>query len=176
MVTAGAPADPGVLDGVMAARPVVRAWSGIRIGGGVSFADLHLWLAGFLPGFCKLAASDATALAAEEVGKGWFPFGSVRGDSFAYQASRKADEPGVPVFEFGAGAYGPHAGVAADALIEQIRVWDRHGRDLPGNAFTFWPAGTVPPPQQPDTAVFRKIHGTVTVSWPAAEPAANTTA
>jgi protein-L-isoaspartate(D-aspartate) O-methyltransferase len=162
------PDDPGLLDGVLAAGPVT-VWSGLRIGSGVSFADLHLWLAAFLPGFCRVAATQDTALGAQEVGKDWFPFGCARGGSFAYQASRRLDQPGGPEFEFGAGAYGPHAEEAAGALIGQIRAWDRRGRDLPGDAFTFWPAGTaLPPPQQPDTAAFRKIHGTVTVSWPAA--------
>lgn len=162
----GVPDDLGLLNGVLATSPVT-AWSGVRIGGAVSFADLHLWLAAFLPGFCRVAASDGTALAGEEIGQRWFPFGGVHGDSFSFQVSRKLDGPGDPVFEFGAAAYGPHAHEAAATLIEQIRAWDRHGRDLPGDAFAFWPAGSALPPPHADTAVFRKIHGTVSASWPA---------
>ena len=50
-----APQDPSLLDGVLATERTI-AWSGITIPNGVSFADLHLWFASFLPGFCKLAA------------------------------------------------------------------------------------------------------------------------
>jgi methyltransferase of FxLD system len=48
-----APSDRSLLDGALAAGHVT-AWSGVRIGHAVSFADLHLWLAGFLPGFCRV--------------------------------------------------------------------------------------------------------------------------
>lgn len=160
----GAPDDPGVLDGALASGPVT-AWSGLRIGNAVSFADLHLWLAAFLPGFCRVAASEGTALAAEGVCKGWFPYGGVHGDSFSCLALRQT---GGAQSEFGARAYGPHSEDAADALVAQIRAWDAHGRDLSGGAFAVWPAGTAIPPLQEATGVFRKIHGTVTVSWPAA--------
>jgi protein-L-isoaspartate(D-aspartate) O-methyltransferase len=51
--------------------------------------------------------------------------------------------------------------------VEQIQAWDARSRDVPGDAFAFWPAGTVPPAQPDGTAVFPKIHGIVTVSWPA---------
>lgn len=162
------PENPSALDGALGSGPV-HAWSGITIPGRTSFASLHLWLASFLPGFCRVAAEDGTALAAEGVLKGWFPFGCVRGDSFAYQASRKLDRSGEPVFEFGAGAYGPHAAETAEAFIAQVREWDRHGRDIPADAFAYWPAGTAIPRRTAPTGVFRKRHGTVTISWPAAK-------
>lgn len=61
--------DPGVvqdtslLDGVLATERT-QVWSGITIKHRVSFADLHLWFACFLPGFCKLVADDGTEVAA----------------------------------------------------------------------------------------------------------------
>jgi protein-L-isoaspartate(D-aspartate) O-methyltransferase len=161
----GAPDDPSQLDGALGYGPVT-AWSGARIGQAVSFADLHLWFAGFLPGFCRIAADDATGLAAQHAGTGWFPFGCAHGDSFAYQANRKLNSAGDPQFEFGAGAYGSHAQDAADLLVEQVQVWDQHGRNLPGDSFAFWPTGTPIRAQSERTAVFRKIHGAVTVDWP----------
>lgn len=159
-----APIEPGMLAGALATE-LVTEWSGVRIGNAVPFADLHLWLAGFLPGFCRVAASEGTALHAEGVGKGWFPYGAASLDSFSYLASRKLDGTGPAEFEFGAKAYGPHARSAAGELITQIRAWDDHGRDLGDDAFAFWPAGTVLPPPPAATAVFPKLHGTVTVSW-----------
>ncbi len=83
--------------GVLASERT-EMWSGITIKHGVSFADLHLWFAAYLPGLCKLAVDEGTALAAEC--KGWFPFGAVHRDSFAYLSIRPMPEGGG--VEFGA--------------------------------------------------------------------------
>ena len=84
------PADLDNLDGVLATERT-DAWSGTTIKHQTSFADLHLWLARFLPGFCRLAVDDGTDLAAE---RGfWFPFGVVRGSAFAYLAVRLGSRP-----------------------------------------------------------------------------------
>lgn len=132
---------------------------------GVSFADLHLWLAALLPGFCKLAADEGTDLAAER--KSWFPFGSVNGDSFAYLAARPLPEGGG--VEFGACAYGVHGDTAATAMVDQIQAWDREGRDRePG--FSYWPAGSDRPELGKATAVLVRTHGVATISW---SPTAN---
>lgn len=158
----GEPRDPDLL-GAISSGPLAE-WSGVRIGDGVSFADLNLWLAAFLPGFCKVSAGVGTGLAAEGVMKAWVPYGGVHGDSLAVLALRKTDEPGAE-YEFGAKAYGPHAPDAAEALLAQIRAWDRAGRDVPETGFAFWPAGTAVPPQPESTGAFAKAHGTVTVTW-----------
>lgn len=159
----GGPEDPGRLDGVLAAGRG-EVWSGVTIEHGVSFADLHLWLAGFLPGFCLLAADEGTELAAER-GR-WFPFGVVRGDSFAYLATRPtADDTGV---EFGARSYGSHGEDAAAALVEQIQAWERQARRSPEPTFAYWPAGTHPGGQPARVAVLTKAYGVLTISWPAA--------
>jgi protein-L-isoaspartate(D-aspartate) O-methyltransferase len=160
------PAGLDVLDGVLATERT-EAWSGVTIKHGLSFADLHLWLAVFLPGFCKLAVDEGTDLAAER--KGWFPFGAVRGDSFAYLAVRSLPEGGGS--EFGARAYGAHGDDAATALVDQIQAWDRHARDREPT-FTYWPTGSDRPESDKDTAVLVKTHGVTTISWPtAASPA-----
>lgn len=149
------------LDGVLATEPV-SAWSGVTIANGVSFADLHLWLAAFLPGFCRVGADPGTDLASR-LGKTWFPFGVVRDDSFAYLAVRPAmDGGGV---EFGATAYGPHGQAAATALTEKVRAWDHHGRSSEP-AFGFWPTGSRPAPPPGRSAVLSKRHGAVSISWP----------
>ncbi|MEV6987278.1 methyltransferase, FxLD system [Sphaerisporangium sp. NPDC051017] len=157
----GVPDDPSLLDGVLATERTA-VWSGVTIKHGVSFADLHLWFAGFLPGFCKLAVDKGTELDRER-GK-WFPFGVVRGDSFAYLAVRPALE-GAGV-EFGARAYGTHGEAAAAAMVEQIQAWDRLARRGPAPTFAFWPTGSDRAQLPAGAAVLNKTHGFVTISWP----------
>ncbi|MFI7225134.1 methyltransferase, FxLD system [Nonomuraea angiospora] len=156
----GAPDNPSLLDGVLAGDRS-EAWSGVTIEHGVSFADLHLWFASFLPGFCKLAVEEGSELAQER--KSWFPFAGVRGDSFAYLVVRPALE-GVGV-EFGAGAYGPHGQEAANAMVAQIQAWDEQARNRPEPTFAYWPTGNTPAVPE-GTAVLNKTHGLVTISWP----------
>ncbi|TMR27462.1 methyltransferase, FxLD system [Actinomadura geliboluensis] len=158
------PGPTAELDGVLATDPV-SVWSGVTIANGVSFADLHLWLAAFLSGFCRVGADPDTELASQ-LGKTWFPFGVVRGDSFAYLAVRPAlDGGGV---EFGATAYGSHGRGVAAALTEQIQAWDRHGRSSEPT-FGFWPVGSPPAPPSGRSAVLTKRHGAVSISWPEAD-------
>lgn len=158
------PEDPGLLDGVLATRRT-EAWSGATISHGVSFADLHLWFACFLPGFCRLAVDEGTDLAAEA--GSWFPFGVVRGDSFAYLAVRAALE-GAGI-EFGARAYGAHGEAAAATMVEQIRAWDSRARTGPEPTFAYWPSGTHPTEIGETAAGVQKCHGLVTISWPQVE-------
>jgi protein-L-isoaspartate(D-aspartate) O-methyltransferase len=156
----GAPDNPSLLDGVLAGDRS-EAWSGVTIEHGVSFADLHLWFASFLPSFCKLAVEEGSELAQER--KSWFPFAGVRGDSFAYLVVRPALE-GAGV-EFGAGAYGPHGQEAANAMVSQIQAWDEQARNRPEPTFAYWPTGNTPAVTE-GTAVLNKTHGLVTISWP----------
>jgi protein-L-isoaspartate(D-aspartate) O-methyltransferase len=156
------PQDISLLDGALATERT-EAWSGVMVKHGVSFADLHLWFAGFLPGFCKLAVDEGTALAAER--KSWFPFGVVRGDSFAYLAVRLALE-GAGV-EFGARAYGAHGKAAAIAMVEQIQAWDHQARDV-APTFAYWPTSSDRTRIDEGAAMLEKAHGLVTISWPQA--------
>jgi protein-L-isoaspartate(D-aspartate) O-methyltransferase len=158
--------DPRVLTGALDHGPV-QAWSGLTIPAQAGFADLHLWLAGFLPGFCRVEAGPGTPMAAEGVCKTWFPFGGVLGDSLCVMELRDSDLPGAER-EFGARGYGPHAGEAAEALVTQIKTWDAHGRQLPGDAFAYWPAGTTISSSDALVCQFRKTHGTATITWPPA--------
>jgi protein-L-isoaspartate(D-aspartate) O-methyltransferase len=148
------------LDGVLATERT-DVWSGATIKHQTSFADLHLWFAWFLPGFCLLAVDDGTELAAER--GSWFPFGVVRGSAFAYLAVRPAlDGAGV---EFGARAYGRDGEMAAAAMVEQIQSWDRDGRRAEPS-FAYWPTGTDHSRIPAGAAVMNKTHGAVTICWP----------
>lgn len=154
-----APDTISQLDAVLATGRAER-WSGVTIGNNISFADLHLWLAWFLPGFCRVTADEGTDLAAE---RGWFPFGVVHGSGLAYLAVRPTPEDdGV---EFGARAYGPHGQQAATVMVEQIQAWDRDGRHT-APTFSYWPTGSDRSALPTDAAVMDKTHGAVSISWP----------
>jgi protein-L-isoaspartate(D-aspartate) O-methyltransferase len=159
------PPDLNSLDGVLATKRT-SAWSGVTIKHRVSFADLHLWFASFLPGFCKVAAGEGTQLAEDR----WFPFAVAHRDSFAHLVVRPA--AGGDASEFGAAAYGAHGEAAAATMVEQIQAWDRQG---PGTepTFAYWPTGTDRPEFDENTAVLEKKHGLVTISWPRATNAAS---
>lgn len=156
------PLDLRLLDAVLAAG-CTEVWSGVTVRHGVSFADLYLWFAGFLPGFCRVAADKGTDLAADR--KSWFPVGAVRGDSFAYLAARPALE-GAGI-EFGARAYGAHGGPAATDMVEQIQAWHGRARNGPAPTFAYWPTGADLTQISEDSAVLERTHGLITISWPA---------
>jgi hypothetical protein len=69
--------------------------------------------------------------------------------------------------EFGAYAYGDRAEEATATLIRHLHAWDARGRDLPEDAFMYWPDGTTPPLPDELLSIFGKRHGTATITWPA---------
>ncbi|MCK9904179.1 methyltransferase, FxLD system [Frankia sp. Cpl3] len=156
--------DPRALTGALEHDPV-QAWSGRMIPAQGQFADLHLWLAGLLPGFCRVEAGPGTPLAAEGFCRTWFPFGGVFDDSFCVMEVRESGRPDGG-HEFGARGYGPHAAEAAEELVAQLKAWDAHGRKIPGDAYAYWPAGTTIPTSEAPVCQFRKVHGTATITWP----------
>jgi protein-L-isoaspartate(D-aspartate) O-methyltransferase len=93
-----------------------------------------------------------------------FSCGCAEHDSFAFLTTRGLADDTI---ELGARGYGPHASDLAGRLATQITEWDRHGRDLPGDAFAYWPAGTRPDALPGKVAAFHKALGTVTITWPA---------
>jgi protein-L-isoaspartate(D-aspartate) O-methyltransferase len=159
----GFPAEPSSLDGVLA-EGRTDTWSGVTIRHGVSFADLHLWFACYLEGFCRLVADEGSDLAGER--GTWFPFGVVRGPGFAYLVVRPAlDGAGV---EFGARGCGRDGQLAATAMAEQVLAWDRQGRHTEP-IFGYWAADSDRSRLPADAAVMAKAHGVVTIAWPAAD-------
>ncbi|WP_158889084.1 methyltransferase, FxLD system [Amycolatopsis anabasis] len=158
-----APALDGVLD-----TPRAEVWSGVTVGGRESFDTLQLWLATVFPGFGRLRADpDQRAVLVDE-GHQWFDLAAVDGGSVAYVTTRRAG-PGIS--EFGAHAFGPNAAVLAEAMAEQVRIWDREQRRGPGPSFAVWPADT-PDERLSEGLVIDKRHHRITVSWPAAATAA----
>lgn len=141
------------------------AYPGVTIGEMQSFADLQLKAAGF-PGFCRLEASSPELLAGPPGDrKKWFPMGRVGTDSFAYFWLNPIEGADPKMWEFATCGYGPRAQDAADELAEIIREWDRAGRDLPENAFSWWPAGSDTSAAPPDAVVFPRHHGSARIRW-----------
>lgn len=153
------PHGAGQLDGVLATERTEQ-WSGVSIKHGVSFADLHLWFAWRLRGFCRVTVDEGTDAAGE---CRMFPFGVVDEVGFAYLVVRPALEgQGV---EFGARAYGPDGGQAAAAMVHQIQAWDREGRNTEPS-FRYWPTGSDRSLIPDDAIVMPKTHGAVSICWP----------
>jgi protein-L-isoaspartate(D-aspartate) O-methyltransferase len=170
---ATATAEPLFPDGITGSSPLVT-WSGLTVPHATSFADLYLWLGGSGPGFCKVATGEGARLPADPEPPGTrFPVGIAAEGSLACLVSRRLPSAD---YEFGVHAYGPAPGTATARLIGGIRAWDRHRHrqyeDLSGDAFAWYPSGTTPPaPDGRPVSVFRKLTGTLVITWPPARPA-----
>lgn len=166
----GAPERPPLPTDVLVGDPAVE-WSGLSIGDRVPWSDYYLWLAGFQPGFCRLDQADGVQLAdgGPVMKTGWFPFAVANDQTLSYLTVR--DLPDGSGVEFGACAYGEHAREAAGALIRHLRAWDSRGRDLPQDAFSYWPDRTVLKQPGQVLSVFPKRRGSAAVIWPPARQA-----
>jgi len=119
------PIDVAALHGVLD-QPTTSAWSGATVGPNESFDGVWLRLTATEPGTCRVAAESA----AVESGRCTPAIASrspaiVEGDPLAYFTLRRPDDGDQRRWELGAIGYGPHGQQRADALCEQIRVWDR---------------------------------------------------
>lgn len=146
-------------------QPRVARWSGVTCGR-EPIDQLYLWLATSLDWF-GLLASSRSETAAALVRPIWALSNPtlVGEDSFAYLTLRDTDLVTGHV-EFGAYAHGPQAAELAEALVEQIRVWDRHYRYGPPARISIAPASTPVEASRPGVRVIRKRHTTVTITWP----------
>jgi protein-L-isoaspartate(D-aspartate) O-methyltransferase len=160
-----APAAPPLPDDILASEPAA-AWSGLAIADRTPWSDLYLWLAGFAPGFCRLDQDGDPKLAGggPVMKTGWYPFAIARKGTLSYLTVR--DLPDGSGAEFGALAYGDHAAGAAAALVSHLRAWDARGRDLPQDAFTYWPEGSAPAHPDRRLSVFPKRRGSAVITWP----------
>lgn len=153
--------DPHQLDGVLG-TPRADVWSGVTVDRMESFDTLQFWLATALPGFCLLAVAPNEGAGFADPGHRWFNLAAVDGDSFAYLVSRPTSQGRA---EFGVHAFGPYAAAVAEAVAEQVRVWDRDQRGGPGPTFAVWPKDT-PNARLTRGLVIDKRHSRITVSWP----------
>ena len=134
-------------------------------GGMEPFDGLFLWLATCLSDFCLLtrARTDVARNLVDPAS----PIGTptlLGGRSLAYLTFREVD-PDTSTYEFGCYAHGPDAERLAEAMSEQVRLWDRDHRGGPAARIAVYPAGT-PHDQIPQGRVIEKRHTNVTISWP----------
>ncbi|WP_433159124.1 methyltransferase, FxLD system [Kribbella sp. CA-247076] len=140
-------------------QPHLQAWSGMVMNREEPLADLNLWLAATLPGFCILGADRSVQAVAPT--PRWGAAAAVTADSVAYVTSCPARRRPASFVELGVQGHGPDAGELMARLIDQLRWWDAHHRHGPGPSFQLWPAGGDVP------AGFRiaRRHGCLVVSW-----------
>jgi protein-L-isoaspartate(D-aspartate) O-methyltransferase len=159
---ADVPDGSHLLQGVFETAPT-EIWSGITITDGTPFADLHLWFATNLSGFCRLMTGAGAATDAQP-DPSWVPSAVARSDSFAYLVARPSpDGAGI---EVGVRAYGPDGEATAATMLEQIRTWHQGVRGGPAPTFGYWPTGSDHRRIPAGAAVVRKPNGIVAVSWP----------
>nr|WP_242606529.1 hypothetical protein [Protofrankia symbiont of Coriaria ruscifolia] len=145
-------------------EPRVEAWSGVRFGGMEPFDELFLWLATGLSDFCLLARArteTARRLVDPASPIGTPTFLDDRG--FGYLTFREVD-PASDTYEFGAYAHGPKARTLAEAISEQVRIWDRDHRGRPPARISVYPA-SAPFDQLPPGRIIPKRHTNVVISW-----------
>jgi protein-L-isoaspartate(D-aspartate) O-methyltransferase len=157
----GWPADPDLLSGALDSRRV-EVWTGVVIERMVPFDTLQLWLATALDGYCRISVDPEldTGLVAPITRRS--TDSAVDGGSVAYLAARRLDQSTA---EFGVHAFGPGAATLAEAMADQVRIWDRHHRQGPGPRIAIYPAH-IPDDQLPDGRVIDKRHVRITISWP----------
>jgi protein-L-isoaspartate(D-aspartate) O-methyltransferase len=151
----------GILD-----EPRAEAWTGVTIAASASSADLDLWLATALSGFCLMTARQE-AIDDGTVNPSW-RYGTpalADGPNLAYRARPRAVGGAEGLHEYGAVAHGPDAARVARLLAEAISAWDGAGRPSP--RLTVQPAGA-PDADLPAGFVLDKRHARLVISWPSA--------
>ena len=126
----------------------------------VPFDTLQLWLATAVDGYCRISVDPEldTGLVCPITRRS--PDAAIDGGSFARLAARRLDTSRA---EFGVQAFGPGAAALAEAMAEQVRLWDRAHRQGPGPRIAAYPASTLDD-QLPDGRVIDKRHVRVTTS------------
>ncbi|MBB5156084.1 methyltransferase, FxLD system [Saccharopolyspora phatthalungensis] len=150
--------------------PRVEVWSGATIGRFEPWATAQMWLATALPGFCRVVVDRerSTGLISPP-GRHTAAVAAVSAGSLAYVTTRDTDDKDR--VEFGVHAFGPNAAELAEAVAEQLRIWERDHRGGPGPQFRVYPAGTSDE-QMPEGRVVDKKNARITISWPHAATAA----
>jgi len=159
----GLPGDAAALEGAFGTARV-EVWTGVLIERTVPFDTLQLWLATRLDGYCSLAVDPGLDTGVVSPISGRANDAVIDGDCLGYLAARRVDGS---MAEFGVHAFGVSAAAVAQAMAEQVRVWDREHRHGPGPRIVVWPAHT-PDDLLPEGRVIDKRHSRVTISWPLA--------
>ncbi|MGW2695683.1 methyltransferase, FxLD system [Streptomyces sp. NPDC001296] len=142
----------------------------VTVGGQEPFDTLTLYLAGALPGFCRLAVDpDGDNGVLNPPPRHWPGAAIVRGASLARLATERISDgdDGKGLYEFVVHGYGPHGHLAAQEMAEEVQHWQRNHRAAVCPRITIHPlADTGPMPAAEEPHVFVKKHTRVVIDWP----------
>ncbi|MBW1597217.1 methyltransferase, FxLD system [Streptomyces sp. JJ38] len=151
-------------------REPTVAHTHITIGGQEPFDALTLYLAGALPGFCRLSVDpDGNNGVLNPPPKHWPGAAIVRGTSLARLATERISDgdDGNGLYEFVVHGYGPRGQVAAKEMADQVQHWQRNHRAALCPRITIHPlVNGDPMPATDDPHVFDNKHTRITVDWP----------
>ncbi|MFF6852191.1 methyltransferase, FxLD system [Streptomyces antimycoticus] len=166
----GTPLPVDQLAPALTREPVV-AHTQVIVRGQEPFDALTLYLAGALPGFCRLSVDpDGENGVLNPPPKHWPGAAIVRGTSLARLATERIGDgdDGNGLYEFVVHGYGPHGHLAAQEMAEQVLHWQRNHRAALCPRITVHPlADGDDPASTADSAhVFVKRHTRVAIGWP----------
>ncbi|MFD5494435.1 methyltransferase, FxLD system [Streptomyces sp. NPDC127091] len=163
----GTPLPVDQLEPALTREPVV-AHTHVTVGGQEPFDALTLYLAGALPGFCRLSVDpDGNNGILNPPPRHWPGAAIVRGPSLPRLATERVSDgdDGNGVYELVVHGYGPHGHLAAQEMTEQVQHWQRNHRAALCPRITVHPLADNGPATD-DPHVFVKKHTRVVVDWP----------
>ena len=142
----------------------------ITVGGQEPFDLLTLYLAGALPGFCRLEVDpDGDNGVLNPPPEHWPAAAIVRGASLARLAHERISDgdDGKGRYEFVVHGYGNQGHLAAQEVAEQVAYWQRNHRGARCPLITArQAAGRASADTDHEPHVFAKKHTRITVDWP----------
>ncbi|MEU2621989.1 methyltransferase, FxLD system [Streptomyces sp. NPDC007157] len=164
----GVPPDVDHLAPAFTREPSVTR-TRITVGGQEPFDALLLYLAGALPGFCRLAVDPDDHAVLNPPPQHRPAAAIVRGTSLARLATERIGDgdDGTSLYELVVHGYGSHGHLVAQDMAEQVRHWQRNHRGALCPRITAHPtAGPTPVATAHQPHVFDKKHTRITVDWP----------
>lgn len=144
----------------------------VTVGGQEPFDLLLLYLAGALPGFCRLEADpDGEHQVLNPPPRHWPAAAIVRGASLARLTHERIGDgdDGKGRYEFVVQGYGAHGHLAAQEMAEHVEIWQYHHRGARCPSVTARPAADrAPADPAHNPHVFAKKHSHISVGWPTA--------
>lgn len=142
----------------------------ITVGGQEPFDALMLYLAGALPGFCRLEVDpDVNSGVLNPPPHHWPGAAIVRGASLARLTHERIGDgdDGKGRYEFVIHGYGDQGHLAAQEMADQVEHWQHNHRGARCPRITVHPAaGRAPADTDHQPHVFAKKHTRITVDWP----------
>ncbi|MGA5343546.1 methyltransferase, FxLD system [Streptomyces griseoincarnatus] len=165
----GTPLPVDQLAPALAREPTVIR-TNITVGGQEPFDLLTLYLAGVLPGFCRLEVDpDGDNGVLNPPPEHWPAATIVRGASLARLAHERISDgdDGKGQYEFVVHGYGNQGHLAAQEVAEQVAYWQRNHRGARCPLITArQAAGRASADTDHEPHVFAKKHTRITVDWP----------